>query len=145
MLHNQNVVKLTDLLNTYYITALEETQFANPEFRSRKLKGKLEHLYRGKIALCKLESKGEFITQVVYNADMKLVETVQKAFLLDNKDTLTEIALYLRNVILDAFDKSDDLRWPPTVDYIPNTDDVLPQDLRSFLSKHSERIEELHF
>lgn len=64
---------------------------------------------------------------------MKLETAIESAFKQGGKDILVETASVLRNSILDAFEKSDELRWPPSAEYMAKTDSAIPGDLEKFL------------
>ena len=66
-MHEKKVLKLTDLLSTY-IQALEDTEFHNPDYRSEKLKNKLENRFGDEVAFCKLVVKGKYVSQLIYSA-----------------------------------------------------------------------------
>ena len=66
---NQTVIKLTDSVQLY-VKDLESKCFPNPNYRSEKLKDKLESRYGKQIAFCKLDTKGGFISLLVFNVKM---------------------------------------------------------------------------
>ena len=76
---NQTVIKLTDLVQLY-VKELEGTNFPIPNYRSEKLKDKLESRYGQQIAFCKLDTTGRFVSLLVYNAKMKVETAIQSAF-----------------------------------------------------------------
>ncbi|KAL4233686.1 hypothetical protein ACF0H5_008367 [Mactra antiquata] len=127
----KKVLKLTDLLNVY-IKVLDDTEFANALYRSEKLKSKLENRFKGDLGFCKPDSYGKFVSQLVYNANMQLDSAIANAYVLGNKEIMTESAQLIRSAILDAFEQSLDLRWPPTCQYIDDSD-IIPNVLSDFL------------
>ena len=78
-----------------YIQALEDAEFHNPDFRSEKLKNKLENRFGDEVAFCRLEAKGKYVSQLIYSANTKMETAVQSAFVLGSKDIMVEAALYL--------------------------------------------------
>ena len=75
-----------------------------------------------------------FASQLVYSAGMELETAVQNAFMLGSKDVLVHSALVLRKTIQTAFETSDELRWPPTAEYIEHyRSSNIPATLDSFL------------
>ncbi|KAL5015504.1 hypothetical protein ScPMuIL_009774 [Solemya velum] len=129
---NNDVLKFVELLKMY-TTALDETKFPNPEYRSEKLKAKLQSTYGEQITFCQIEQTGQYKSQLVYSSSMMLEKAVQSAFMLGSRDTLSDVAETLRNVILNVFENSSALRWPPTAEHIGKTDDILPTELCNFL------------
>ncbi|MCG7882443.1 MAG: hypothetical protein JAY96_12745 [Candidatus Thiodiazotropha endolucinida] len=132
VVEDRKVIKLSDLVNTY-ISVLEGTKFANPEYRGSKLKAKLESVYGKEIAFTQLQSEGKFMSQLVFSSHIKLEEAIQSAFILGSKDSLTEAADYLRKSIQNAYNHSEELKWPPTADQLGNID-ISPEELSTFLT-----------
>lgn len=132
VIDNNGVLKLVELLKMY-TTALDETNFPNAEYRGEKLKAKLQSTYGEQITFCQIEQKGQYKSQLIYSSSMKLEKAVQSAFILGSRDTLSDVAEKLRNVILNAFENSGALRWPPTAEHIDKSDGILPQELSNFL------------
>ena len=130
VMSNQTVIKLTDLVQLY-LKELEGTDFPNPNYRSEKLKDKLESRYGQQIAFCKLATTGRFVSLLVYNAKMKVETAIQSAFQLGSKNVLTKAASVLRETIIS--ENSNDLRWPPTADQIDDVNDVISSSLSYFL------------
>ena len=129
---NQTVIKLTDLVQLY-VKELEGTDFPNSNYRSEKLKNKLESIYGQQIAFCKLDTTGRFVALLVYNAKMTVETAIQSAFQLGSQNVLIEAASVLRDTIISTFENSNDLRWPPTADQIDDINDVIPSSLSHFL------------
>lgn len=132
VLNNQTVVKLTDLVQLY-VNELDSSDFPNPNYRSEKLKDKLESKYGKLIEFCKIESTGRYVSLLVYNAKMKVETAVMNAFQLGSRDLLKESAAFLRETIKSAFENSKDLSWPPLADQIDDSNDVIPSSLSYFL------------
>ena len=96
MLSGGKVMKLTDLRDIY-ITDLANSAFSNPDYRSEKLKSKLEKAYRGKIVFCPLGVGVKLHSQLVYSLELKLECAVHCAFLLGTADNVTDVATTLRH------------------------------------------------
>ncbi|KAL5007478.1 hypothetical protein ScPMuIL_016284 [Solemya velum] len=61
---NNDVLKFVELLKMY-TTALDETKFPNPEYRSEKLKAKLQSTYGEQITFCQIEQTGQYKSQLI--------------------------------------------------------------------------------
>ena len=122
------MMKLSDLTKIF-IGSLEHSDFPNPDFRSEKLKIKLEkhEYYQSMLAFCSLSSKGKMQSYIVYRSDIELSSAVATAYELGSIDMTKEAGLYLRNVILEHFSKSEVLKWPPTAQDLGSMHDILPE------------------
>ena len=151
IIQGQRIMKLSDLLEEY-ITVLEQTQHANPNYRAEKLKRKLEKdpKYAQKLQFCLNRKRGQFNSYIVYSSTMKKDRLVALTYELGSADMVQDVALYLREKITEAFQLADDLPWPPSDDYF-RENDVLPSDLKKFLGflladnvqKQSARVQRL--
>ena len=57
------------------------------------------------------------------------------SYLLASKDHLKDTAKYLRDPILNAFRKSEEMTWPPTLEDVKKlASELLPEELQRFLS-----------
>ena len=70
---------------------------------------------------------------IVYRSDIELSSAVATAYELGSIDMTKEAGLYLRNVILEHFFKSEELKWPPTAQDLGSMHDILPEQLEKFL------------
>ena len=70
---------------------------------------------------------------IVYNSDVSTDRTVTLAYELGPTDIVQHVALYLRNMIAEAFKSKKNLPWVPTDDFIRQSD-VLPTELKTFLT-----------
>ena len=104
-----------------------------------------------KLVFTKMESKESLPFYLVYSFDITTEEAVNQTYQLASKDTVKEVALLLRGIILRAFKESKDLPWPPAASDLAIRDGVIPDTLQRFLtfvacgqptasSDHSERI-----
>ena len=132
ILEEERVLKVSDLHATY-IESLKCTEFENPKHRFSKLKSKLESKFGTQIRFSQLPVQGKFECQIVYSKNMELEKAVQSAFILGSKDIMTESANVLRNVIVKAFEESDETRWPPSVESLETASDTIPIELQNFL------------
>ena len=69
---------------------------------------------------------------IVYNSDVSTDRAVTRAYELGSTDIVQHVALYLRNMIAEAFKSKKNLPWVPTDDFIRQSD-VLPTELKTFL------------
>lgn len=132
------VVQLASL-RLLYIQELERSGFGNSEYRSEKLKARLEkHAISEKIAFAKVNpgDKGCITYNLVYSANISVADAVVYAYKLASKDKCEDMALILRCVIQRAFKESKSLPWPPSADdlEVKSSNEVLPPDLFTFLS-----------
>ena len=88
VLNNQMVIKLTDLVHLY-VNVFGSTDFPNPNYRSEKLKDKLQSKDGNQINFCKIETKGRFVSLLVYNARMKIEIAIENAFQLRSVSDLS--------------------------------------------------------
>ena len=88
-----------------YVSALEETKHSKLGYKSEKLKKKLEKsdIYGQTLPFCSLNSGGKFKLYIVYNSDVSTDRCVTLAYELDSTDIVQHVALYLRNMIAEAF------------------------------------------
>ena len=70
---------------------------------------------------------------IVYSSDVSTDHALTLACELGLTDMMQNVALYLRNIIAEAFEKSKDLPRPPTDDFLRKSD-VLPGQLKTFLN-----------
>eukprot|EP00064_Thunnus_orientalis_P003781 superscaffoldBa00000322_g3792 len=118
---------------------LERNGFPNPEYRSEKLKAKVEaHDIHERIAFAKVNpgDKGCITYNLVYNATISVPDVVTYAYKLASKDKYEYEALLLRGIIQQIFNESKSLPWPPTADdlEVKSSDELLLLDLMKFLN-----------
>ena len=137
VVHGCKVVTLSSL-RLMYIAKLDETRFANSNFRSEKLKRKLEkHPTLGpKLVFTKVQPQQSKVWPfyLVYSSSISVDEAVTAAYQLASKDAIKDVALLLRGIIQRAFKESEDLSWPPSMSSLEVTDEVIPAALKRFLS-----------
>ena len=130
------VVTLSSL-RQMYIAKLNETRFANPKFRSDKLKRKLQkHPVLGKkLSFTMVQPKDStWPFYLVYSSSISVDDAVKESYLLASKDSIRDVALLLRVMIQKAFSESKELPWPPPASTLEVTDDVIPSPMKRFLS-----------
>ena len=122
VLNNLKVLKLADLRNTY-VSELENTEHANPDYRSEKLKHKLDvyQPFKDKLSYCDM---GKFQSYVVFSSSTDVGST----------DVIEQTGKNLRQSIMDSYSRSPDLKWPPNPSDLPTAEDVLPDVLQKLLS-----------
>ena len=135
--HNE-IVQLASL-RLLYMQELERNGFPSPDYRSEKLKARLEnHAIHELIAFDKVNpgDKGCITYNLVYSASISVADAVTYAYKLGTKDKYEDLALLLRGIIKQAFNESKSLPWPPTPEdlEIKSSDELLPSDLVRFLN-----------
>lgn len=138
VIEQKEVVQLASL-RLHYVQELERNGFPNPEYRSEKLKTRLEnHDIHEWIAFAKINpgDKGCITYNLVYSASISVADAVTYAYKLGSKDKYEDVALLLRRIIQQAFNESKSLPWPPTADdlEVKSSDELLPPDLLKFLN-----------
>lgn len=138
VIRQNKVVQLVSL-RLLYIQELERNGFPNPEYRSEKLKAKLQnHDIHEWITFAKVNpgDKGCITYNLVYSASISVTDAVTYAYMLGSKDKYEDVALLLRGIIQQTFNESKSLPWPPTADdlEVSSSDELLPLDLMKFLN-----------
>ncbi|KAG1685366.1 hypothetical protein GQR58_009094 [Nymphon striatum] len=126
-------------LRYLYVQELERCGFPNLDFRSDKLKTRLErHTINECIAITKVFSgdRGCIAYNLVYSTSISVAEAVTCAYRIGSKDKFEDVALHLRSVVQGMFNESTPLPWPPTADELDAraSEEYLPTDLVKFLS-----------
>ncbi|KAG1674363.1 hypothetical protein GQR58_015101 [Nymphon striatum] len=129
--------RATSSLRHLYVQELERCGFPNPDFRSDKLKTRLErHTINECIAITKVFSGdgGCIAYNLVYSTSISVAEAVTCAYRIGSKDKFEDVAWHLRSVVQGMFDESTPL--PPTADELDAraSEEYLPTDLVKFLS-----------
>ena len=133
---DHQVIPLT-VLRQKYIEHLQKENFPNPNFRAEKLMKKMtaDEEIKESISFARVESKGCVSFWLVYSSKLSTSNAVAASYLSASKDKLSEAAVYLRNVILEAFKKSKEMPWPPTAEDIQRiSEEHLPDELSRFLN-----------
>ena len=104
IIQGQRIIKLSDSCEMY-VFAFEETKHSKPGYKAEKLKKKLDKsdTYRQTLPFCSLNSGGKFKLYTVYNSDVSTDHCVTLAYELGSTDIVQHVALYLRNMIAEAF------------------------------------------
>ena len=134
ILKENKIVKLK-YFRDCYVEELEKTEFPNREYRKEKLKAKIEKhtVYSEKINIICLSNNSKLKSYLVYNKDTTVEQAVNTAYSLGIKDTHEEVAMDLRTTIFDAFKTSRKLPWPPSVDDLSDSSEILPEKVQRFL------------
>ena len=132
VLNNLKVLKLTDLRNTY-TSELENTKHANPDYRSEKLKHKLEvhEPFKNKLSFCDM---GKFQSYIVFSSAIDVNSAVKQAFQLGSTDVIEQTGKNIRQSIMDAYSTAPELKWPPNPSDLATAEDVMPDILQKLLS-----------
>ena len=88
-----------------YVSALEETKHSKPGYKAEKMKKKLEKSDTDgqTLPFCSLNSGGKFKSYIVYNSNASTDRCVTLAYELGSTDIVQHVALYLKNMIAEAF------------------------------------------
>ena len=135
----QKKVVLLASLRLIYIKELERNAFPNAEFRTEKLKARIEnHDIIKQIAFAKVNTgdKGCITYNLVYSASISVADAVSYTYQLGSKDKYQHIALLLCSSIQQAFKEAKPLPWPPSAEdlEVKSSDEVLPSDVLKFLN-----------
>ena len=127
-----SILKLTTLRDTY-ITGLEHSQFPNANYRSENLKHKLQRHkgYKDKLSSCTM---GCFKSYIMHSFSIDTDTAVVRAYALGSAYTIKGPGIHLHKLIIDSFKNSPELKWPPTVDYLRQDEDIIPKELSEFLN-----------
>ena len=128
-------MKMTQL-RELYIQYLSETPFANPNYKTQTLKSRLMHheSYCDKISFVSPDrTDGKFLSDLVFSNETSLSKAVKHGYLLGCSDLIQDVAAFLRKVIRDAFERTDELPWPPTASYMQTVENPVPDELQRFL------------
>ena len=115
---------------------MENSKFPNDEYRSEKLKNKIEkhQLLSNHVTIIRV-NKGQINeSYILFNKNTPLDDAVRAAYKLGNTNVQNDVASDLRNTIFSKFKNSPTLPWPPSADYLHDCTDILPDDLKEFLS-----------
>jgi hypothetical protein len=71
---------------------------------------------------------------LVFSSGISVGDAVEQSYKLGSRDNFKDVALYLRGVILKAFNDSKDLQWPPPLNDLEVNEGIIPHTLQSFLN-----------
>ena len=134
----KEVVQLGTLRHLY-VQELERCGFPNPDFRSDKLKTRLQrHEINECIAFTKVfrGDRGCITCNLVYNISISVAEAVTYAYRLGSRDKFEDNALHLRSAVQGKFRESTPFSLPPAADELDTraSEEYLPKDLVKFLA-----------
>ena len=88
-----------------YVSALEATKQSKSGYKAQKLKRSFKKSdTHGQIpSICSLDSGRKTKLYIVYNSDVSTEHAVTRAYELGSTDMVQDVALYLRNMIAEAF------------------------------------------
>lgn len=136
IINNEKILKLSELRDLY-VSHLQSTPFANPDYRSENLKLKLERHkdYQEVLGFCPVKSGGKFQSYLVFNTKTDLRNAISASYLLGRSGRVKDLAGQLKNEVVSAFKKTDDIPWPLlATDLSASIDRVVPSQLKMFLS-----------
>lgn len=128
----KGMMRLTDLRQTY-VSALDQTAYPNPDYRSENLKMKLmKHAgYQNQLSFCDMQCSK---TNIVYSSSIDVDTAVKLAFKLGSSDVIENTGLEVRQTILQTHEDAPDIRWPPLPQTLGNMDDDgIPDNLVGLL------------
>lgn len=152
IIENSNVERMT-MIKEKYLEYLKthHPEFYNPNYKTYKLKDRLQKKLGAKIQFWQPNYKSE----LVYSNDIPKGAAVETAFESASSDErrLQEAALVLRRVIFDTYSVSQTCPWPPSSEYLLSKTEEMPVLLTSFMSSllsskiqkadRSERLERI--
>ena len=127
------IIKLSDL-REIYVARLEKTPFANPKYRSDSLKAKLVKCYNEHQSFVQLGRQGRYQSSLVHRSSVDIGSLIPMTYELSSTDRLSKMALQLYDSITEKFKNTEAYRWPPTARDLEDQDDILPPDLKKFLT-----------
>jgi len=121
----KKIMKLSDL-RQMYVTTLQTTKYANPDYRASKLKLKLEkhEPFRERLSFCDLGK-----SYIIFSSTIDVQTAVKQAFQLGSRDMIENAGSHLRLSILDDFSNATELKWPPSPSDLTQINDVIPDEL----------------
>ena len=133
---NKKVKSLT-ILRDHYIKELEGQSYPNPNFRSEKLKQKIERdeEISKSLSFSKVEWRGCVSFWLIFSSEITAAQAAAASYMAASEDKLKDTATFLRDVILKAFRESKELEWPPTVESIERLDGRGSDQVNGALSK----------
>ena len=136
IVNGHSIMKVNDLCKLYVVT-LQNTNQPSANQRGENLKTKLEKhdVHKEMLSFCKLDEKEKFQTYLVYNVDTSTELAVKFAYRLGTTDMIAEVSIYLWKVIHEAYQKSGNVPWPPTEEYMYLQNmEIIPSQLQKFLN-----------
>ena len=127
------IIKLSDL-REIYVARLEKTPFANPKYRSDSLKAKLVKSYNEHLSFVQLGMQGRYQSSLVHRSSVDIGSLIRMTYELRSTDRLSKMALQLYDCITEKFKTTEAYRWPHTAREPEDQDDILPPDLKTFLT-----------
>ena len=129
----KKVVKLSDLRKEY-AKILETTEFASPDYRGEKLKMKIEksEQFKGKLLFGPLGDDTKFHSDIILSRNIDIGDAINESYKIGSSNIISEAGFKLRNIILEAFSKSEETPWPPAADSLQAGANNIPKQLKSF-------------
>ena len=135
VIDRKKIVKLNDIKKEY-AKILETSKFASPDYRGEKLRIKIEksEKFKEKLSFCLLGDDTRFHSYIIFNRNIDIGDAIKESYKLGSSNSISEAGFKLRNIILEAFSKSEDTPWPPTANSLQAGANNIPKQLRSFLT-----------
>ena len=135
VIDRKKAVKLSNLRKEY-AKILETTEFANPDYRGEKLKTKIEksEQFKEKLSFCPLGDDTRFHSYIIFSRNIDIGDAIKESYKLGSSNIISEAGFKLRNIILEAFSKSEETPWPSTADSLQVGANNIPKQLKSFLT-----------
>ncbi|GFR95192.1 hypothetical protein ElyMa_004422200 [Elysia marginata] len=134
IIENSNVERMTMIKRYLQYIKSHYPDFYNPNYKTYKLKAKLWKHFGGRIQFWQPNYKSE----LVYPNELPKGAAVETAFEVacSEEGRLKEAAFMLRRLILDFFNDSQPLPWPPSSAYLLSKQSELPSLLIHFIMSY---------
>lgn len=131
VLHEHKVLRLSDLREKY-VAILDENHCSNPDYRSHKLKQKLDRHepFQGKLSFCEM---GKFQSSILFSTAITVETAIRHAFQLGSIDMVENVGKSVHKSIAEGFSQSPMQKWPPMPSDLPDPSLILPDLLQQLL------------
>ena len=104
IIQKQKVLKLTELREVYN-DSLNNTPYANSDYRSEKLKDKIENhpTFSKQVSFLSLNNTSKFESHLVYNSRTSVETALHEAYTLGNLNAHENMAKHIHSAILERF------------------------------------------
>ena len=110
-------VEMMSTIRERYLSFLQETDFYNPEYRTKQLKEKLQTHYGERLAFHFEQHDKD---QIVYSNSISVTEAIAEFHNSSSteKVKVEQAAMILRRTIKQAFKSSEPILWPPSAEFL---------------------------
>ena len=133
----RNEILRLSSLRQLYVEELERNGYENEKYRAEKLLKRLQsNQIKDHVSFTKVphSTNNALSFWLVHSSVITVADAIAQAYVLGSADKYQDVALLLRRSILQAFDNSKALPWPPTADNMElSSEELLPPDLVRFL------------